>query len=321
MRVVITDYMQPDIALERRLLDAAGLTLLRESQACTSEAAAIELAQGADVMIAQSAPLTRRVFAALPDLRLVSLPQIGSDCVDLEAARDHGIWVAHVPDGNITEVACHALAMVLALVRQLPAFDRSMRAGAWDYEVAGGLLRPGTMTLGIVGMGRIGRLLAGYGAPVFGRVMGHDPFVPEAAWPRGVIRAATLDELCEQAHVVSLHMPLTDQTQGLMDAAFLAALRPGAYLVNVSRGPIVDTTALLAALDSGHLGGAALDVFPQEPPDPADPLLAHPKIILSPHAAFYSLQSDEELRRRSVETITAFRDEGRPRDVIVEGSR
>lgn len=321
MRVVFTDFIQPDLELERGLLAAAGLELAAAAPHCASDDAVIDAARDATAVIVQAAPVTGRVFAALPALRIVSVPGIGVDMVDLDAAREHGVWVAHVPDGNITEVACHALAMALSLVRHLPFYDAAVRAGEWSYDGTGPLTRPGKMTFGVVGLGKIGRLAAAYAAPVFGRIVGYDPHLPDEAWPDGVERERDLAGLCAAGDVVTFHLPLTADTRGLVNRDLLAAMKPGSYVVNVSRGAIVEIPDLLAALDSGQLAGAALDVLPQEPPAKDDPVLRHSKVILSPHAAFYSVDSDEELRRRSVTNVTTFLETGRPEHVVVEGTR
>lgn len=321
MRVVFTDFVQPDIELERGLLSAAGLEPTAAEPHCASEDEVIAAARDATALIVQTAPITGRVLAALPALRIVSVPGIGVDAVDIAAAEEHGVWVAHVPDGNITEVACHALAMALSLVRHLPFYDAAVRAGEWSYDGTGPLVRPGKMTFGVVGLGKIGRLSAAYSAPVFGRILGYDPHLPDEAWPAGVARQRDLAALCAASDVLTFHMPLTADTRGLVNRDLLAGMKPGSYLVNVSRGAIVDIPDLLAALDSGQLAGAALDVFPQEPPARDDPVLRHPKVILSPHAAFYSLDSDEELRRRSVTNVISYLEAGRPENVVVEGTR
>lgn len=321
MRVVFTDFVQSDLQLEQGLLNAAGLQLVAAEPQCGTEDEIIACAKDASALIVQSAPVTERVLAALPTLRIVSVPGIGVDMVDLDAARKHGVWVAHVPDGNLTEVACHAVAMALSLIRHLRLYDGAVRAGEWSYDGTGPLTRPGKMTLGVVGLGKIGRLAAAYAAPIFGSIIGFDPLLPVAAWPEGVKREASLSELCAASDVITLHLPLTKETRGMVNRQLLGRMKTGSYLVNVSRGAVVEIPDLLEALDSGQLAGAALDVLPQEPPDPDDPVLSHPKVILSPHAAFYSLDSDEELRRRSVTNVTTFLETGRPENVVVEGSR
>lgn len=321
MEIAVTDYVQPDLSLERRIAAEHGLSLREPERACTSEDELIAFVGAAEAVIAQQAPFTRGVMEALPKLRIISLPQIGTDAVDLPAANDLGVWVTNVPDANITEVASHAAAMALALARRLPLLDAAVRSGTWEYAAAGPLLRPAGMTVGALGLGRIGRLFAAYVTPCFGEVVAYDPYVDEGHWPAGVTRLHSLGALLERADILSLHMPLSDATANLINRTTLAQMKPGAILINVSRGPIVDLPALLEALDRGHLAYAGLDVLPTEPPRPGDPVLTHPRVLLSPHAAFYSEQSDTELRRRSVETIAAFVRTGQPDDIVVRGHR
>ena len=270
MNVVIADHPQEDLSLEKGLLADAGMSVSVADPQCRTPGDVIRAAADADAIVAQYAPVTDEVMAALPRLRIVSLPLIGVDAVDTEAARRHGVWVANVPDACVTETAVHALAMALGLIRHLPFFDRVVRGGGWGYEATGNLRRPGNLTLGIVGLGNIGRHVAACAAPVFGRMVGFDPMVHTESWPAKVERADDLKSLFGESDVLTFHVPLTAQTRHLVGRELLAEARPGAYLVNASRGPVVDPRALLEALDSGHLAGAALDVFEKEPPDVND---------------------------------------------------
>ena len=321
MKVVIADHPQEDLSLEKGLLADAGMSVSVADPQCRTPGDVIRAAADADAIVAQYAPVTDEVMAALPRLRIVSLPLIGVDAVDTEAARRHGVWVANVPDACVTETAVHALAMALGLIRHLPFFDRVVRGGGWGYEATGHLRRPGNLTLGIVGLGNIGRHVAACAAPVFGRMVGFDPMIRSESWPAEVERADDLKSLFGESDVLTFHVPLTAQTRHLVGRALLAEARPGAYLVNASRGPVVDPRALLEALDSGHLAGAALDVFEKEPPDVNDRIRSHPRVCVSPHAAFFSVESDEEARRRSVENIISYARTGRPDHVVIAGSR
>ena len=321
MNVVIADHPQDDPSLEERLLADAGMSVSVADPQCRTPDDLIRAAADADAIVLQYAPVTEEVLAALPRLQIVSLPLIGVDAVDTEAARRHGVWVANVPDACVTETAVHAVAMALGLIRHLPFFDRLMRDGGWGYEATGHLRRPGNLTLGIVGLGNIGRHVAACAAPVFGRIVGFDPMIHTDSWAREVERADDLKSLFRESDVLTFHVPLTGETRHLVGHELLAEARPGAYLVNASRGPVVDPRALLEALDSGRLAGAALDVFEKEPPDAHDRLRHHPRVCVSPHAAFFSVESDEEARRRSIGNIINFARTGRPDHVVVAGSR
>lgn len=315
-KVVITDAEYPDLTIEREILEAAGFQVA--VAACRTPDDVIKAGQGAVALLVQYAPITRQVFASLPALRIVSRYGVGVDNVDLDAARAHGVWVANVPDYGTVEVATHAVAMILSLVRHLPFYDRDVRSGKWHYLSTGPLRRPTTLTLGIVGLGAIGRLVAQLARDFFARVVGYDPYLPRERWPEGVV-SVSLDELFRCSHVVSLHVPLTPETHHLVNADRLERMPPGSYLVNTSRGSVVDLDALLRALDSGRLAGAALDVLPQEPPPADHPVLRHPRVLLTPHAAFYSVESELELRRKAAQNIVSWYQVGRPVYFVVEG--
>lgn len=317
MRVLLTDTDQPDVNLARSILEKAGFNVFVAQ--CRTPAEVIRAGQETQAFLVEGAPITREVFTALPDLRIISCCGVGVDTVDLEAAQEGGVWVANVPDANTSEVATHALAMALSLIRHLPFFDRSVRAGQWHYQVTGPLQRIGTMTLGIAGLGRIGRLLATQARPCFGRILAYDPYVTDAAWPADVERVELAD-LFSASDVVSLHMPLTKETYELIDSRLLSRMPRGSYLVNAGRGALVNVQDLLQALDSNQLAGAALDVLPQEPPASDHPLVHHPRTLVTPHAAFYSLEGERELRRKQALNVITWAQQGRPRYVVVEGS-
>ncbi len=272
-----------------------------------------------DAFLIQYAPITERVVAALPRLGLVSRIGAGFDTVDTAACARHGVWVANSPDYGVGEVATHALSLALALVRNVVGFHRDILAGQWHYLSSGSLRRVSDMTLGIVGLGRIGKRMAHVSRNVFKRVIACDPYLIDGDFPAYVERS-DLAGLFAQSDVVSLHTPLNDETSGMVDGALLGRMRPGSYLVNTARGGVVDIDGLLSALDSGILAGAGLDVLPVEPVADVR-LLSHPKVILTPHAAFFSAQSAVDLRRKAAQNVVSWVKTGRPDYVVVAGSR
>ncbi len=318
VKVLITDAEYSNIDdLERPILESAGFEV--ELAQCRTPEEVIQAGPGAAAFLVQYAPITREVLETLPEVRIVSRYGMGVDTIDLEAARKRGVWVANVPDYGVGEVATHALGMLLSLVRHLPFYDRMERGGHWHYRSTGPLRRPNTMTLGIVGLGRIGRTVAQLARPCFRRILGCDPHLPNSAWPED-IEPVELDELFSQSHAVSLHLPLTQETRDLVNRRLLAQMPDGSYLVNTSRGGLVNLDDLLQALDDGRLAGAGLDVLPQEPPPPDHPILRHPRVLLSPHVAWFSEEAEEEVRRKTALNIVAWTREGRPPYVVVEGS-
>lgn len=257
----------------------------------------------ASLQQAQAAVATARfvfdaaVLSAAPRLKIIARLGVGYDNVDVEAASTLGICVTITPDGSSQSVAEHTLALMLALARQLPLADRSVRTGDWDRRRR--LLGPelSSLTLGVVGLGRIGGRVARMAGQGFGmRVLVYDPYRSEAeirsnqAEPR-----PSLVELLAQADVVSLHVPGNAETYHMLSAETLAQMKPGAWLINTARGPVVDESALVAALQSGQVGAAGMDVFEHEPPDPSGPLAVLPNVILSPHSAGLSADSTRRI--------------------------
>ena len=279
---------------------------------------------GDDVVgvVAWERPVGEAELAAMPRLRIVVTPSVGYDHLDLDAARRHGgLWVCHVPDYCVEEMADTALALVLALLRGVVALDRRVRDGFWDVSGAGPLRRVRGTRLGVVGFGRIGSALAARAVALGFEVWASDPAVAGSAMRDAGVRSAGLDELLGACHVVSLHAPLSDATRGLIGASEIALMPPGAMLVNTARAALCDTAALLAALEDGRLGGAALDVLDVEPPTAEHPAPRHPRLIVTPHAAYASAEADAELQRRVAAALRAALDGGAPDGVLVAPRR
>jgi D-3-phosphoglycerate dehydrogenase / 2-oxoglutarate reductase len=314
VRVLITDFDYVDVEIERRILEDAELEVVAAQ--CRTEEDVVEAGRGAAALLTQYAKISARVMDGLPELRMIGRYGVGYDVVDVEAARERGLWVANVPDYGTEEVASHALSMAFALLRHLPLYDRAVRDGRWHPHSTGPLFRLKNLTLGVVGLGRIGGTFARRAAPWFGRTLGCDPYLD--AWPEGVERAS-LEEVFSESLLVSLHAPLTEETRGLVDRGLLDRMPEGAYLVNTARGGMVVMDDLLWALEDGPLAGAALDVLAHEPPPADHPLLANPNVILTPHSAYYSLEAEEEARTKAARNVVAWAREGRPLYPVVEG--
>ncbi|MPY35295.1 C-terminal binding protein [Streptomyces adustus] len=310
--VVITDTEELDPEPGVALLTEAGFDVKvvgsRDPEAIAGAA------RDADALIVGYARIDAALLDRMPRLRILATMSAGYDMIDTVEAARRGLWVTNLPGSATEEVAVHALASALALTRRLPQADAVVRAGGWNTDFTEVPRRASEMTLGLFGFGRIARALARLAAPVFGRVVAHDPHT--ADWPTGVERV-DLDTLVASADVLSLHTASTSQTRGIVDAALLARTRPGAVLVNVSRGDLVDPAALLAALDSGRLAGAALDVFPVEPPAADDPLRSHPRLLLSPHSAFLSDASLRAYATEPARNVIAWWTTGLPHTPVV----
>jgi D-3-phosphoglycerate dehydrogenase len=286
-KVVILDTNFPHNDAERRLCAAAGVELAIAQ--CRTEDEVVAAAHDADGVIAQYAPLTRRSIAGLTRCRIISRYGIGVDNIDVQAATELGVWVANVPGFCAPEVSDHALALVLAFGRRLLSLDRSVRDGRWDViGVAGETRRLAESTLGVVGFGQIGRLLAEKASRLGLRVLATSPRSAAAHAAAHGAEAADLDRLLRESDYVVLLCPLTPLTRHLINRETLALMRPGAHLINVSRGALVDEACLIEALADGRLAGAGLDVFEREPPPDDSPLRRLPNVVMTPHAAYYS---------------------------------
>ena len=310
--VVITDSDLSSDDDEQVLRDA-GLATVRLQARTESEVIAGLSQAGADALIVQWAPVSAAVLDAAPRCRFISRLGIGYDMIDVAAATVRGVAVANTPDYCVDEVVAHALAMALWLLRGLGRFDAAVRQGEWSavapYPRAS---RPAQATIGVIGLGRIGARVAAQAAALGFRVLACDPY---AAAADGV-PLVTFEELLRRSDLVTLHAPLTDETRHLVRAETIAMMRPGALLVNTCRGGLVDEGALVEALRSERLGGAALDVFETEPLPGSSPLRQLPNVLLSPHAAWYSAASLAELPVQAARQVVDFL-AGRPGPSIV----
>jgi D-3-phosphoglycerate dehydrogenase len=318
-RILFADYDYPQIDIETEIFERHGIEVTTAQ--CRTEDDVIAAAKGCFGILLQYAPVGERVVTSLPELGVISRIGAGYDTIDTHACERHGVWVANSPDYGIGEVATHALALSLALIRNVVAYHRDIAAGQWSFLSSGTLRRPREMTLGIVGLGRIGKRMAHISRETFKRVVAFDPYLIDGDFPAYVERASSLDELARTADVLSIHTPLTAETRGLVGAKFLDAMRDGSYLVNTARGAVVDVDAVLDALDRKKLAGAALDVLPTEPVSRESRLLSHPRVILTPHAAFYSVEAELELRRKAAQNLVSWLERGRPDYVVAHGTR
>jgi D-3-phosphoglycerate dehydrogenase / 2-oxoglutarate reductase len=303
-RVLVVDpaYSLDDI---RTILD--GQAEVEESSAPWEGNDVVGILTGPDF------PVGEEELARLPALKVVATCSVGYDHVDLDAAAARDVWVCNVPDYCVEEMADSSLALLLALLRGVVALDRSVRAGGWDHTVAGPLLTFRGIRLAIIGFGRIGRALAERALALGFEVRAVDPHVP-VDLPG--VRAATLDEALETCQAFSLHSLLTPETRGMIGAAELARMPRGSYLVDTARAGLVDFNAVLAALDSGRLSGAAFDVLPVEAPTAESPAPQHPNLIVNPHAAWYSPATEHEAYRRPAVAVREALEGRRPADAL-----
>jgi D-3-phosphoglycerate dehydrogenase len=302
--ILVSDCDLPGTVIEDTLRQAG----LRAGRAASGSAEDIaDLGREAEGLVVQWAQITGEVMDRMPKLRIISRVGIGYDMVDVAAATARGIAVANTPSYCIEEVAAHTIAMIMTQARGVPAYDRAVRAGTWKAVEAHPLaVRPSATTVSVLGFGRIGSMVA-RGCRALGfRVLVADPYAAVESVREAGCEPVGIPDAVAQADILTLHVPLADDTHHLIDAAVLATMKPGAVLVNTCRGPLIDEVALATSLRAGQLGAAALDVFEEEPLTADSPLRDLDQVLLTPHAAWYSPQALADLPVHAAENIIRF---------------
>ena len=312
--VAITDYTFPDLSFEEAVLRPAGVEIVSFKEK-RPPAEVAELVRDADAVIAQFASVNADVVNAMTKAKAIVRYGIGFDNVDCNAARERGIAVCNIPDYCIDEVADHTLAFILAITRQVVPNALDMRAGKWGLATpVSAMAALKHLTIGIVGFGRIGREVVRRLLAFKARVLVFDPVVPVAEIEKsGALAAASFEQLLAESDVVSPHCPSTPKTKQLFNAGAFAKMKAGSIFINVGRGDLADSAAVTAALQSGHLGGAALDVFDPEPIPADHPIRTMPNVILASHIASASPPAVKTLRETAARiALQAVRGEALP---------
>jgi len=305
-KVLVSDTLDPQglEILER----APGLTVVCEPELKGDELlAAVADAEG--LVIRSGTQVTAEVIAAAEKLRVIGRAGIGVDNVDVAAATARGIVVMNTPGGNNITTAEHAIALLIALARHIPQATASMKAGKWEKSRFTGM-ELYNRTLAVVGLGNIGRIVARRAKGLEMKVIAYDPFLSGAAKVAAEVELVSFDEMLRRADAISIHVPRTPETTGLFNDATFEKVKPGVLIINAARGGIVDEAALLRALESGRVGGAALDVFAKEPPSPEDPLVKHERVICTPHLGASTEQAQVNVAIAIAEQV---------RDYLVDG--
>jgi D-3-phosphoglycerate dehydrogenase len=311
--VAVTDSVFPNLDAARAVVATVGADLVL-AKAPTPEAI-IEVARDADAILTTYAKVTTEVVQALTRCKIISRFGIGVDNVDIATATGKGIVVTKVPDYCIDEVSDHAMALLLAIVRKIPFSNTRVQGGQWAMPTVVPIHRLRGRVLGLVGFGRIPQLVAPK-AQAFGiKVVTYDPFVPKDVLTKAGVEHVEFDTLVKTADYISLHCPLMPETHHLFNAAVFSKMKPGSYLVNTGRGPLIDEAALAQALDKGQLAGAALDVVEKEPPTDS-PILGRDNVILTPHTAFYSEESLLELQTKAAQEVVRVLSGEAPRNPV-----
>ncbi len=297
-----------------------GLSILRPHarvEIVSGDRAALErmIGEAEALLVRSETRVTAELLASAPRLRVIGRAGAGVDTIDVDAATARGIVVVNAPGGNAVAAAEHSLALMFALARRVAAADASLKRGQWARSAYIGTELSGK-TLGLIGLGRVGSEVARRAIGLDMRVLVYDPYVPDEHARRGGMEPVDLDPLLEGSDFVSLHVPLTEATRGILNATRLARLRPGAFLVNCARGGLVDDAALIAALDAGRLAGAGIDVFASEPVAIDDPLPRHPKVVATPHLGASTIEAQANVAAQVANEVLAVLG-GRPTQFAV----
>jgi D-3-phosphoglycerate dehydrogenase / 2-oxoglutarate reductase len=313
-RVVLIEHGYADTSVERNLIESAGGELIDADHLPLAEA--IMLCEDADAILFRRIPIPADVIRRLRRCKLIMRYGIGTDNVDVEAATAAKIIVGHAPTYCLDEVSSHAIALLLGCARKVTRTHQKMASGGWEVHRRDPIYRMAGRTLGLVGFGNIGqavaRKMSGWGL----RLLANDPYVDPVRAEQFDVKLVGLETLCRESDYISLHCPLLPETRHLIGARELAWMKPTAVLVNTARGAVVDTKALLAALDKGRPEQAALDVFEEEPLPAGSPLRGHPRVVVTDHTAWYSEESQRDLQRAAAEDIVRVCAGGLPRSLM-----
>lgn len=312
-KIVITDLLFPGFDIEETILGPLDVEFYKEKLA--NEQDLIEAAKDADALMGIFFPVTRGAIVQMERMKIFSVWGVGTNHIDVKAASEKGIVVANVPDYCMDEVSSHAVSLILGCARQISQHDRLLQKGEWAYGSIP-LTRFAGKTVGIVGLGAIGRSVAEKLAGFHVNVIGYDDYISQAVMESVHVKKVTFDELLAESDFISIHTPLTDETYHLFGETQFKQMKNSAYIVNTSRGGVIDENALREALDAGDIAGGGLDVFEKEPPAPEQGLIGHPKLTLTPHIGWKSGGAMNECREKAAEAVKAALTGEEPRSVV-----
>jgi len=299
-KVVITDSDYEDHDIEEKILSSIGADLIKFQ--CRTEDEVIKYCKDADGLLNQYAPITKRVIENLQKTKIIVRYGVGVDNIDVEAATKKGILVANVIY-DITDVADHAVGLILSLIRKIPWADQKVKNNIWNWKNMRPILRLKGKTVGIIGFGRIGRKVAQRLKGFEVKIIAYDPYASMEVFNKYGVKRVDFENLISEADIITIHTPLTNETRHMIGEKEFKSMKRNAIIVNTSRGGVVDEKALYKALKEKWVAGAGLDVMEKEPPEKDNPILKLDNVIVTPHMAWYSEDSFNEIRKIAAEEI------------------
>lgn len=312
-KVVLAESLFPSLEIEEEIFRDMDVSLYAEK--IEGEQELIEAARDADGIMSIYFPMTRNAIQHMEKMKVMSVWGVGTNHIDVEAASEKGIIISNVPDYCTDEVSSHAVALILGCARQISQYDRLIHKGVWAYGQIP-LNRFAGKTVGIVGMGAIGRAVAEKLAGFNVNLIGFDAFVSKEAMETLDVKSVEMQELLTSSDFVTIHTPLTDETRNMFSEKQFNMMKESAFIINTSRGGVIDEDALAEALNSGKIAGAALDVLLDEPPEPDHPLIGHEKVTITPHVGWFSLDAKLECRVKAAQAIKAVLSGNNPESIV-----
>ncbi len=316
-KVVITDYEYHDLLIEEEVFSNSGLEIDFVKAQCKTAEEVLEVCKDADGIINQYAPINAAVLSNLEQCKVISRYGVGVDTIHLPTARDKGIIVANVPDYGIEEVSNHTVALLLAWSRKIVQLNEAVKRGHWDFKLAIPIYRFNQKVFGVLGFGKIPRRVIEKVSTFGFQLVGYDPFVSAEEMAKYNVKKLDLDEIIQQADILSIHVPLNENTHHLINEDSIAKMKDGVFIINTARGPIIKESALIEGIKSGKIAGAALDVTEIEPLPSSSELMKFPNVYITPHSAFYSEEAIVELRTKTAMNIVQVL-EGKSVEYLVE---
>lgn len=308
-KVLQTDSIFPDVEIERSILADIDAELVVAP--AKDEATLLGLVNDVDAILTTYGEVTEKVIDACENCKIIARTGIGVNNIDVEAATARGVMVSNVLNYCITEVADHCMALMLVLLRQVHTYNRAVHNGVWDVNKSN-IARLNTLTLGLYGFGNIARAVAQRAKAFEMNVIASDPFVDPKLFEEFGVKSVGVDELIESSDVLSLHLPLLKSTENIINKDVFKRMKKTAYLLNIARGGLVNEEDFIEAIDRGEIAGAGIDVMATEPGNVHSPLMTYPNVIITPHTAFYSEESNVALREESTKQIVQALTEGEP---------